>query len=392
MNNKPERATTPFWRDERFLQVLTQVIFGLLLAAALFGLYRNMVASLERQGVTTSFRFLSQSSSFDIGDKLIEYSRNDTYARAFMVGVLNTLLVSALGIVLSTLLGVIVGVARLSANLLVSKLAAFYVEVFRNIPLLVFLIFWYGGVFIKLPRVQDAIVLPGPTYLSNRGLAIPWGIPMDSFNSYLIILAIGVLLAGIASALMAWQGKRTGRTPLISLWATLIFLAVAVLGWLLLPQAPLSIDLPYVKGLNTKGGMSLSPEFSALVSGLVLYTAAFIGETVRAGIQAVSKGQVEAARALGLNNFQMLRLVIFPQALRVIVPPLTSQYLNLTKNSSLAAAIGYPDLYSVSGTIYNQTGRAVEATILIMGIYLVISLLTSIFMNWYNKKVRLVER
>ncbi len=386
------QRTTPFWRDERFLQLLAQIAFLALVAAMLYYLYRNMVSSLERQGVITSFRFLSQTASFDIGEHLISFTRNDTNARAFAVGLLNTLLASFLGIVFATLLGILIGVARLSSNLLVNKLAAFYIEVFRNIPLLVFLIFWYGGVFIKLPRVKDAIILPGPTFISNRGVAIPWGMPTESSNLYWGILGVGLIVAVIVAWRLAWQGRRTGRTPLVGLWATLAFLVVAVLGWVVLPLAPFSLDIPSVKGLNTVGGLRMTPEFAALVSGLALYTAAFIAEVVRAGIQAVSKGQVEAAKALGLNGFQLLRLVVFPQAMRVIVPPLTSQYLNLTKNSSLAAAIGYPDLYSVSGTIYNQTGRAVEAAILIMGVYLLISLVTSLVMNWYNKKVRLVER
>jgi general L-amino acid transport system permease protein len=372
--------------------VLAQVFFAALLAVIVYALYRNMVSSLERQGVVTSFRFLSQTASFDIGEQLIPFSRNDTYARAFLVGLLNTLLVSLLGIIVATLLGIVIGVARLSGNLLVNRLAALYIEAFRNIPLLVFLIFWYTGVFLKLPKVKDAIVLPGPTFISNRGVAIPWGIPTDTYHLYLWILGGGLLAAVALTWWMARQGRRTGRTPLIGFWAPLTFLGIAALGWIILPQAPLTPDLPLVKGLNTTGGMRMTPEFAALVSGLALYTAAFIAEVVRAGIQAVSKGQVEAARALGLNSFQVLRLVVFPQAMRVIIPPLTSQYLNLTKNSSLAAAVGYSDLYSISGTIYNNTGRAVEATIIIMGIYLLISLLTSLFMNWYNKKVRLVER
>ena len=391
MQDSPSQRVAPFWRDERFLNLLAQGVFLVLLFIVLRGLYLNMVGSLERQGVSTSFRFLNQTASFDIGETLITYSRSDTYARAFLVGVLNTLQVSLLGILFATILGVILGIARLSSNFLVNRIAALYIEIVRNIPLLVLLIFWYG-VFLKMPRVKDAITLPGPVYLSNRGVSIPWGVSTATFQPYLLFLGLAVLAAIGVVWVFRRQAKRTGRSPLAAPWAALAFLGVAILGWLGLPEAPLAIEVPVIKGLNTAGGLHLTPEFTALLSGLVIYTAAFIGETVRAGIQAISKGQTEAAKALGLSNAQMLRLVIFPQALRVIVPPLTSQYLNLTKNSSLAAAIGFPDLYSVSGTIYNQTGRAIEATILIMSVYLLISLVTSLFMNWYNQRVRLVER
>jgi len=391
MQSSPSQQAAPFWRDERFLNLLAQALFVVLLLVVLRGLYQNMVSSLERQGVTTSFQFLNQTASFDIGETLIPYTRSDTYARAFLVGVLNTLQVSLLGIVFATLLGIVLGVARLSSNFLVNRIAALYIEIIRNIPLLVLLIFWYG-VFLKMPRVKDAITLPGPIYISNRGVSIPWWTPTSTFQTYLFILILTALVAVGLVWLFKRQAKRTGRSPLVIPWAILLFLVVAILGWLVLPEKPLLIEVPVIKGLNTTGGLRLTPEFTALLSGLVIYTAAFIGETVRAGIQAISKGQTEAAKALGLSNIQILRLVIFPQALRVIVPPLTSQYLNLTKNSSLAAAIGFPDLYSVSGTIYNQTGRAMEATILIMSVYLLISLATSLFMNWYNQHARLVER
>jgi len=228
--------------------------------------------------------------------------------------------------------------------------------------------------------------------LTNRGVGIPWGLPTESFGTYRWILLFGLFLAIGVAYYLNEQGKRTGRPPLTVAWAAGTFLFVAIIGWFILPVSPISLDLPFVKGLNLSGGKILSPEFMALTSGLILYTAAFIGEVVRAGIQSVSKGQVEAARALGLNGFQTLRMVVFPQALRVIVPPLTSQYLNLTKNSSLAIAVGYSDLFYVSNTIINQSGRAVEMIALVMATYLSISLLTSVFMNWYNQRIRLVER
>jgi general L-amino acid transport system permease protein len=240
--------------------------------------------------------------------------------------------------------------------------------------------------------VREAVILPGPTYLTNRGVAIPWGRPTETFPAFVWILVAGLLLAiGVTYGLRRY-GRRTGRAPLAALWGLLVFLATAVIGWLALPGPPLSLTTPAQEGLRLAGGLTLSPEFMALLTGLSVYTSAFIADIVRAGIQSVNRGQVEAARSLGLDGFQTLRLVVFPQALRVIVPPLTSQYLNLTKNSSLAVAIGYPELFHVSGTVLNQSGRAVEVITIVMAIYLAISLFTSALMNLYNRRVRLVER
>ncbi len=386
------RRSTPLWRDERFLSVLGQVVFLAIVLAILGYLTRNMLNNMRQQGLGLGFSFLRLTAGFDIGEHLISFNRSDTYLRAFVVGLLNTALVSILGIFFATILGILVGVARLSTNYLVQLVAKAYVEFLRNIPLLVLLIFLYTGVFIKLPRVKEAITFPGPILLTNRGVAIPWGIPTETFPLYLGILGFGLLLAVVVSALLIWHGRRTGRTPLTWLWALLILLVSGILGWLILPAAPLSMDPPVVQGLRIAGGRPLSPEFMAILLGLVIYTSAFIADVVRAGIQSVSRGQVEAAKSLGLTSGQILRLVVFPQALRVIIPPLTSQYLNLTKNSSLAVAVGYPELFHVAGTINNQSGRVVEVIALVMAIYLTISLLTSAFMNWYNRRVRLVER
>lgn len=388
-----QQEAIPFWRDERVLQVIGQIVFAAAVVGAGAFLLRNMFNGLARIGLPISFRFLTITSGFDIGESLIRYARSDTYLRAFLVGLLNTLQVAALGIFFATILGVGVGVARLSTNWLVNRLAAVYIEVLRNIPLLVLLIFWYRGLFLTMPGVREGPRI-GPIFLSNRGVAVPWGLPSDSFRAFLWVLVFGLGVAIGAGVVLTQQGKRTGRMPLVTLWGLVAFLGVGVIGWFALPQRPLTFDFPVLPetGFNVQGGKILSPEFIALLSGLVLYTAAFIGEVVRAGIQSVSKGQVEASRALGLSPFQTLRLVVFPQAMRVIVPPLTSQYLNLTKNSSLAIAIGYPDLVAVYGTISNQSGRAVEMTAIMMTTYLTISLLTSAFMNWYNKKIRLVER
>lgn len=383
----------PFWRDERILAVLSQVVVVIVVAGLLYFLYSNLMAALRvRFNNPISFDFWDQTAGFDIKESLISYSRASTYGRAFAVGLFNTLIVAILGIIFATILGIFIGVMRLSKNFLVNRLAGIYIDIFRNIPLLLLLIFWSQAVFLKLPRVQEAVVLPGPIFFSQRGVAVPWGTPTDSWSLFLYILLGGLLLAMIASVVMVQIGQRTGRMPVVSLWAVLIFLVVAIAGWIILPP-PLTFSFPELSGFNTRGGRVLSPEFMAILSGLVIYTAAFIAEIVRSGIQAVSKGQREAASALGLTGFQTLRLVIFPQALRVIIPPLTSQYLNLTKNSSLAIAVGYPDLFAVAGnTIRNQTGREIEVFFLIMGVYLTLSLLTSLIMNLYNRRIRLVER
>jgi general L-amino acid transport system permease protein len=383
----------PFWRDERILAVLSQVIVVALVAGLLYFLYSNLMAALwVRFTNPISFDFWGQTAGFDIKEFLIPYDRASSYGRAFMVGLLNTLIVAIFGVIFATILGIFIGVLRLSRNFLVNRIAGAYVDFFRNIPLLLLLIFWSQAVFLKLPRVQEAVILPGPIFLSQRGVAVPWGTPTDSWSLFLYLLLAGLVVALLAGVVLRQISLNTSYKPVISLWVAGIFLAVAVIGWVVLP-APLTFTAPELAGFNTRGGRVLSPEFMAILSGLVIYTAAFIAEIVRSGIQAVNKGQREAASALGLTSFQTLRLVIFPQALRVIIPPLTSQYLNLTKNSSLAIAVGYPDLFAVAGnTIRNQTGREIEVFLLVMGVYLSLSLLTSLIMNWYNRRIRLVER
>ena len=388
-------ARPPFWRDERVLAILSQIVVVSLVVGLLYFFYNNMVNSLRDQlGVAISFDFLRQTAGFDIGESLINYERSDPYARAFLVGLLNTLQVAFFGIILATILGTIIGIMRLSSNWLVSRIALTYVETFRNIPLLLLLIFIAQAVFLKLPRVREAIVLFDPVfpiYLSNRGIAAPWGIPTETWGTFLLVLLGGLALAIAVAYALVQQGRRTGRMPFVTLWFIVTWLAVAVIGWLILQ--PLSYSTPALDGLNTRGGRNFSQQFLALVTGLTIYTGAFIAEIVRAGIQSVSKGQREAATALGLSGVQSMRLIILPQAQRVMIPPLTSQYLNLTKNSSLAIAIGYPDLFAVAGnTILNQTGRAIEVFILVMGVYLSFSLFTSLFMNWYNKRIQLIER
>ncbi len=387
-----QKATIPFWRDERILNILGQVVFiiGFFLIASL--IYQNMKAGLAKQGITLSYGFLQGISGFDISETLRPYSRTSSYWQAYQVGLLNTLSVSIVGVIASTIFGVILGVARLSTNFLINRLAAFYLELIRNLSLLVFLIFWYLGVFLKLPKVREAVIWPGSIYLTNRGVGIPWGLPAESYPTFRLILLVGFILALGVFFLLRSYSRRTGRAPLTILWTFLTFTIVALAGWFVMPEKPLLFDAPVIEGLNITGGKVLSPEFMALTSGLVLYTSAFIGEVVRSGILSVSKGQVEAARALGLNGFQTLQLIVFPQALRVIIPPLTSQYLNLIKNSSLAIAVGYPDVFYISNTIQNQSGRAVEMISMVMLTYLMFSLVTSVFMNWYNQRIKLVER
>ena len=383
-----------FWRDIRFLQMLAQVIFMVLLALAAGYLYVNVTANLQRQGLTVGYGFMKNPASFDIGESYIPYEASDTYQHALTVGLVNTLVISVVGILLTTVVGVLAGVARLSSNWLVNKFAAAYVGVIRNTPLIIQLMFWYFGVIIQLPSVREAIELPGPTYLTNRGVYLPWAEATDSFQAWRLYIVIAVV-----SIFIIWFGLRTAQkrasVPISPLWNLSYLFIPALIIWFgaeIQPEPPLKQLLPELAGLNFKGGLRLTPEFAALLFGLVLYTGAFIAEIVRAGILAVSHGQAEAARSLGLTNSQTLRLIVFPQALRVIIPPLTSQYLNLAKNSSLAIAIGYPDLFSIAGTVFNQTGAAIEIVMVMMLSYLSMSLFTSLIMNIYNSRTRLVER
>lgn len=370
------------WRDIRVIRVAAQVVVvGLVGLLAAF-LLRNLLTAMDQRGLGFGFGFLDSTAGFAISETPIPYSATDTYGLAFLVGLLNTLFVSAVGIVLATLLGLVVGVARLSRNFLVNRVAAGYVEIIRNTPLLVQLFFLYAFL-LQLPGVADSVALPGGIFLNQRGLSLPAPVFSPTLGAWLAFVALGIGLA-IASRFLLPRGIRS-----IGLLAILV---VPAIGWIVLGEAPIGVDPPVLQRFNFTGGMTLSSGFTALLAGLVLYTAAFIGEVVRGGILAVRRGQVEAARALGLSEGHILRLVVFPQALRVIVPPLTSQYLNLAKNSSLAIAIGYPDLFSVSQTMGNQTGQPVSVIVMVMGTYLTISLVTSLLMNLYNRRVQVLER
>jgi len=386
----PARAA--FYNDPRVRSIVYQIALCALVGFLLYGATSNAIEHLARAHIASGFGFWEHTAGFDISQTLIEYSsQSSTYGRAFWVGLLNTLLVAGLGIVLATILGFIVGISRLSKNWLLAKAATGYVETIRNIPLLLQLLFWYNAVLKALPELRDSIALGG-VYLNNRGLFLPKPELLRGFDEVLV-----AALAGVIGAIVfyLWERKRQERTghrgPVFTVAAVLIVgLPLAALAF---EGFPLKFDFPQAGRFNIGGGIEVLPEFAALLFGLTIYTAAFIAEVVRAGILAVSRGQIEAAYSLGLKPAPTLRLIVVPQAMRVIIPPLTSQYLNLTKNSTLAVAIGYPDLVQVfTGTVLNQTGQAIEVVAITMLVYLTISLVTSLAMNIYNRHVALVER
>jgi general L-amino acid transport system permease protein len=385
-------SSIPLWRDVRVLRVAGQILFVLVIATGIWWLMNNLQTNLDKSGLNIGFRFLGDTAGFPISEG-IAYNPTNVNGYAFWVGIVNTLRVAVIGIVLATVIGTVIGVARLSTNWLVRKLATLYVETIRNIPLLVQLFFWYFAVMLTaLPLVGDSIRLPGSIFLSRRGLYMPWPVATESSGVWTWYLVGGVALAVAVYVIRRIQLKRADRPGFPLIWAAVALLGVGIAGWFLTPGSPLAFDIPVLKRFNFEGGMWLSTSFLALIIGLATYTGAFIAEIVRAGIQAVGKGQTEAAKALGLKKGLVLRLVVLPQALRVIIPPVTSQYLNLTKNSSLAILIGYYDLLNVGTTIFNQTGRAVEMILLIMASYMSMSLLTSLVMNIYNRRMKLVER
>jgi general L-amino acid transport system permease protein len=391
-HSQHRHAAVPPWRNVRVLRVVLQVAVLLVAAIVIGYLAGNLTDAMSGRGLSFSYGFLNQRAGFEIGESPIPYNANATYGQAFMVGLLNTLFVSVLGIVLATVLGVIIGVARLSPNWLVSKAAAGYVEIIRNTPLLVQLFLIYFVVLLQLPAVRDTIALPGSMFLNQRGLFVPGPQMSASFGTWLTLLAVG-LVAAVAGRVLSGRRQATGRPGYrLGLVGLLLFLGLAIAGWVLPGGPPLTFDFPVRGRFNFSGGLALSTAFTALLLGLVLYTAGFIAEVVRGGIQSVRRGQLEAAHALGLSQGDTLRLIIFPQALRVIVPPLTSQYLNLAKNSSLAIAVGYPDLFKVGTTMANQTGQPVPVIALVMGTYLAMSLATSLLMNVYNRRVQVLER
>jgi general L-amino acid transport system permease protein len=381
----------PFWLDPRKRAIIFQFLSIGVVGLIAWYLVSNTIVNLQKQSIATGFGFLQKEAAFEIGESLIPYSAADTYIRALLVGALNTIKVSFVGIVVTILLGTIIGVARLSTNWIVAKLSAIYIEVMQDLPILLQLVFWYAVFYESLPPPSEALCPGAGIYLCKRGVAftIPEAHPAHLF---MLFAFLGACVA--AYFIRRWARKRQERTgqyfPVFRVSLALL-IGLPFIVWLA-AGSPMKMNAPKLTVFNFEGGLTVSPEFMALLLGLVLYTSAFVAEVVRAGIQSVSKGQREAAMSIGLRPTQVLNLVILPQALRVIVPPLTSQMLNLTKNSSLAVAIGYPDFVSVANTTINQTGQSIEGVALIMAVYLVFSLSTSAFMNWYNKRVALVER
>jgi general L-amino acid transport system permease protein len=389
MQNPPisSRPRTSVWTDPQVRGWLFQIIAVVAVVAIGWYLFHNTQHNLAQRGIISGFGFLEQSAGFGISQHLIDYQESDSYGRVFVIGLLNTLLVAGIGIVLATILGFILGVARLSPNWMISKLATIYIETFRNIPPLLQIFFWYFAVFLPLPGPRQSVNLGDTFFLSNRGLNMPSPTMAEGFWPFLIAVVVALVAIWFLArwARQRFEASGKGFPTLIS--SLVLIVALPSLAALVFGD-PFHWTVPELTGFNFRGGWVMIPELMALTLALTVYTAAFIAE-----IQAVSHGQTEAARSLGLPAGKTLRLVIIPQALRVIIPPLTSQYLNLAKNSSLAAGIGYPDMVSLfAGTTLNQTGQAIEAIAITMSVYLAISISISILMNWYNKRIALIER
>lgn len=378
--------------DPKVRAWLFQIITIVAVVSLGWYLFHNTQTNMQHRGITSGFDFLERSAGFGIAQHLIDYTESDSYARVFVIGLLNTLLVSVIGVVLATLLGFIIGVARLSPNWMINKLATIYVEVFRNIPPLLQILFWYFAVFLTMPLPRNSHNFGDTFFMSARGLNMPAALASEGFWPFVASIVVAI----VAIVLMTrWANKRFEATgvPFHKVWAGLALLIVIPASCTLVFGAPLHWELPRLAGFNFVGGWVLIPELLALTLALTVYTAAFIAEIVRSGIQSVSHGQTEAARSLGMRPGPTLRKVIIPQALRVIIPPLTSQYLNLAKNSSLAAGIGYPEMVSLfAGTVLNQTGQSIEVIAITMSVYLAISISISLLMNWYNKRIALIER
>lgn len=388
--DKPAPARS-LWTDPTARSWLFQLVAVLAVVALGWFLYHNTMSNLERRGITTGFAFLEYPAGFGIAQHLIDYTETDSYGRVFLVGLLNTLLVSGIGIVLASLLGLVLGIARLSPNWLVRTSAGVYIEIFRNIPPLLQILFWYFAVMLTLPGPRQSLSFLNSFYINSRGLYLPSPTAAPGAGAFLLALALAAVGAIVSARWIRQRRERTGQVialaPVALAWLAIPVLSVLVAG------TPVHWQVPELRGFNFRDGWVLIPELIALTLALTIYTAAFIAEIVRAGIQSVSHGQTEAASSLGLPAGRTLQLVIVPQALRVIIPPLTNQYLNLVKNSSLAAAIGYPEMVSLfAGTVLNQTGQAIEVIAITMSVYLAISLSISLLMNWYNKRIALIER
>jgi general L-amino acid transport system permease protein len=387
----PKRRVRLSWSDPVFRSIVWQVVIVGLVGAIVRYLVSNTNANLAARHIATGFGFLDRVAGIPIGESLIPYDPSaNTYGRALVIGVLNTLQVAVIGIILATILGTLIGIGRLSKNWLLSKITAFYVETLRDLPVLLQLFFWYT-LLQGLPGPKQALHIGSVAFLSNRGLKLPLLDWQTAHTAAVLAFAVGIIGTVLWNRRARRQQEATGIRPAVWPVALGLLIGLPVVVWALL-GAPFDVELPALRGFNIQGGLTLSPEYFALLLGLVTYTASYIAEIVRSGIQAIPQGQWEAAGALGLSNGLALREIILPQALRVIVPPMTSQYLNLTKNSSLAVAIGFQDIVSIANTTLNQTGQAIEGIAVIMAVYLTISLSISLFMNWYNARIALVER
>ncbi|WP_368418155.1 amino acid ABC transporter permease [Rhodovarius sp.] len=386
----PKRPLRLSWGDERVRGIVYQILVVGIVGSIAYWLFSNTMHNLEVRRIATGWGFLEREAGLPIAEFLIPYDPTDTYLRALQVGVLNTLKVAVIGIALATILGTILGVLKLSKNWLVSRVVGAYIEIVRDLPLLLQLLFWYA-LLQGLPGPRQAIHPATGVFLSNRGLKLPFFEWEGPHNWALLLMLIGAV--GTYFYRRAARAKQMADGQPRAIWpaATVMMLVVPLGAWYAM-GAPFTPDIPALRGFNFQGGLTVSPEFFALLLGLTLYTAGFIAEIVRAGILSVSQGQWEAAEALGLPRGRVMNLVVLPQALRVIIPPMTSQFLNITKNSSLAVAIGYQDIVSIANTTLNQTGQAIEGIAIIMVVYLTISLSISLFMNWYNSKIALVER
>ncbi|NDI33245.1 amino acid ABC transporter permease [Chengkuizengella sediminis] len=389
---KKENSTaTPFWRDTRIIPILLQILFVVIVVIIGSFLFTNAMNGLEKLGIELGFEFLSNTAYFDIGDKAIEFTPQDSYSRAYLVGIVNTIKIGVVGIILASIVGIIVGISRLSNNWLLRKVSTVYVEIFRNTPLLVQIFIWYYAVILPLPLIEEKFNV-GPIFISNRGTALPWFNATSGSTIWIILSFVGLIAAVVIRSRLIKKQIETGNNTRSSLWSIAVFIGMLLIALLITRSAPFTLENPTIAGRLYEGGYILKPGFEAMLIALVVYTSTYIAEIVRGGIQAISKGQVEASKALGLKNSTTMSKVIFPQAIRIIIPPVTSQYLNLIKNSSLAMAVGFPDLVYVSNTVLNQTGKAIENITLVILIYLTLSVITSIIMNIFNKKFQLVER
>jgi general L-amino acid transport system permease protein len=392
MSTNPSSASIPFYRDERFIRSAAQVVSAVIVISLVILAVTNFLRAMDARSLSLSYDFLSIPSGFPISDPAIPYTPANTFGYAFMVGLLNTLRISVLGVILATILGTIIALSRLSSNWLLSRIALVYIEFHRNIPLLVLLFIWYFAVFSNLPSLDESILLPGPGYLNQRGAYFSWPRLNDTGWIFVASLILGIIVAYFIWTKLRKKREETGQETNFIRNSLLAFIAFPIIGWFLAGGDPFWLDIPRFEGFNIQGGLRFTPEFLGLFVGLVTFTAAFIAEVVRSGIQAVDRGQLEAAKAVGLSPYQVLSLVIVPQSLRIIIPPMISQYLNLTKNSSLALAIGFQEVFSVGRIVINQAGRAVPVFILIMATYLLLSGFTSLILNAYNRRIQFVTR